>query len=165
MRRLHTVLLLIFALSAVLLAQSSRGPSTAEERQRAVTLANSMESNPLGADKKEQQWLLRWLIEVPDISISVCSATMPWEKNYKYAGELMSIEMSSMAKTAIEHPEKSSDKAAVGLAGLESAMKAYSKILEANPSAHSKKMDEMLKLQAAGTLGEYVTKEWKKSCK
>ena len=77
MRRLHTVLLLIFALSAVLLAQSSRGPSTAEERQRAVTLANSMESNPLGADK----------------------------------------------------------------------------------------MDEMLKLQAAGTLGEYVTKEWKKSCK
>lgn len=77
----------------------------------------------------------------------------------------MSVEMASMARNAIEHPEKASDKPAAGLSGLESALAAYSKILEANPSAHSKKMDELLKVQASGGLADYVNREWKKSCK
>lgn len=90
---------------------------------------------------------------------------MTWEKNYKYSGELMGAELASSAAYIIQHSEKATDSLTVGIAGLDSALKAYSVILQSDPSAHSKKMDQMLELQASGGLGDYVKKQWKKECK
>lgn len=157
--------LLISVISTVVFAQSDRGPSTPEERQRAVAVAKALEQDPLNANKNDREWLILWLIKIPDITVTACSATMTWEDKYKYSGELMAAEMSGSARYAIEHPEKASDKVAAGQAGFESALKAYAAILQSDPSGHSKKMDEMVKLQTSGGLSEYVNKQWKKQCK
>ncbi len=165
MRRLIVILLLaIVILPSYCYAQSRRGPSTAEERQRAVLVAKNFEEDPLAtANKKDREWLTMWLIEVPDITVSICGATLTWEKNYKYGGELMAAELGSMAKSAIEHPENT-DKQAVGMSAMEAALNAYAKILQTNPKAHSKQMDEMVKLRDSGGLKDYLGKEWDK-CK
>lgn len=165
MRRLLVILLLaIVILPSYCFAQNRRGPSTAEERQKAVLVAKNFEENPLAAaNKDDREWLTLWLIEVPDITVSICGATLTWEKNYKYSGELMAAELGSMAKSAIEHPENT-DKQAIGMAAMEAALNAYGKILEANPKAHSKQMDEMVKLRASGGLKDHLSKEWGK-CK
>ena len=54
-------------------AQRKRGPSTPEERAKAVQFAHDLEANPLGPQaKNEREWLTLWLIEVPDITVEVC---------------------------------------------------------------------------------------------
>jgi hypothetical protein len=49
-----------------------RGPSTPEERARAVQTAKSLQSDPLAPNVQEdREWLVKWLIEVPDISVKM----------------------------------------------------------------------------------------------
>jgi hypothetical protein len=165
MRRVLIFLLIAAVLPSVLLSQSTRGPSTPEERQRAVAVAKTLEQDPLGANKDDRQWIIVWLIQIPDITVTACGATMTWEENYRYSGELMATEMSGSAAYIIQHPEKAKDKEAAGKAGFESALKAYSVILASDAASHSKKMDEMLNLQASGGIADYVHKQWKKQCK
>ena len=51
-----------------------RGPSTPEERARAVQTAKSLQSDPLAPNVQEdREWLVKWLIEVPDISVKMCT--------------------------------------------------------------------------------------------
>jgi hypothetical protein len=56
-----------------------RGLSTPEERAKAIRVARGLERDPLGKDAAaNRQWLLNWIIEVPDIFASnralACSA-------------------------------------------------------------------------------------------
>jgi hypothetical protein len=55
-------------------AQEKRGPSTPEERARFVEITHKLEASPL--DKSlipDREWALRWLIDVPDVSVKVSS--------------------------------------------------------------------------------------------
>jgi hypothetical protein len=154
------------SLAIACLAQSKRGPSTKEERDRVVAIAKTLEAQPLSKEvRKDREWLVLWLIEVPDVSVSVCTATLPYEKNYKYAGELISVSMASSAAFVVENPDKSKDSIAVAQAGLESLLRAYTNILAGNPGAHSKNLDKVLSIQAEGKLSDYVNTQWKKECK
>src|SRR5579864_2526138 len=50
-----------------------RGPSTAEERARAVKVAHQLEEDPLGKDAKDnRQWVIQWIVDIPDITVNVC---------------------------------------------------------------------------------------------
>src|SRR6202044_1724377 len=50
-----------------------RGPSTPQERARAIQTAKSLQAEPLAADiQEDREWLVKWLIEVPDISVKLC---------------------------------------------------------------------------------------------
>jgi hypothetical protein len=62
-------------------AQNKRGPSTSEERKRAVEMATFLEKNPLAKEAKDYHAsLLYFLADVPDIKISLC-ANVPGESN------------------------------------------------------------------------------------
>lgn len=158
---------LVLSLSALAQGGSSRGPSTAEERERAVTIAQKLEAAPLDKNlRPDREWLLRWLIEVPDIHITLCTDVLGdfMKSKYRYSPEIVSQLTFSSAAFVIQHPDKSADKAAQHTAGVEGVLKAYVSILKSKPDAKSKPLDELVERQSQGQLADYV-REASKGCK
>jgi len=148
-------------------AQKKRGPSTLEERNRAVEMATFLEKNPLAKEaKKYRETLLYFLIEVPDIEITICANVLGDLKNIKgdYQSELVAQLTFSQAKFIIENPDKAQDHASVYLAGVEGVLRTWQAIKVTKPNAKFALMDELLQKQQAGTLEEHV-RDAMKGCK
>ena len=140
-------------------ASAQRGPSTPEERARAVEMTTFLETTPLAKEAKDYRAkLLFFLAEVPDISVKLCTNVLGESKRVKgdYDSELMGQLAYSQAKFVIEHPDKSQDEAAVYLAGVEGVLRTWQAIKTAKPKAKFPLMDELLQKQQAGTLPDYV---------
>lgn len=143
-----------------------RGPSTPEERKRAVEMVTFLETNPLAKEAKDIRGaLLFFLSEVPDISVTLCTSVFGESKQFKgdYEAELMGQMAYSQAKFIIEHPDKAQDEAAVYLAGVEGVLRTWQAIKAAKPKAKFPLLDELLEKQKAGTLAEHV-QEGMKGC-
>jgi hypothetical protein len=139
-----------------------RGPSTPEERKRAVEMATFLEKNPLAKEAKEYRGaLLYFLAEVPDITVKLCTNVLGESKRIKgdYDSELVGQLAYSQARFIIENPDKAQDDAAVYLAGVEGVFRTWQAIKSAKPKAKFKLMDELLEKQQAGTLADYVKAE------
>ena len=150
-------LALAFSVPAAL--AQKRGPSTAEERKRAVEMATFLETNPLAKEAKNYRAaLLYFLAEVPDISIKLCSNVLGESKRIKgdYESELVGQLAYSQAKFIIENPDKAQDDAAVYLAGVEGVLRTWQSIKAAKPKAKFPLIDELLQKQQAGTLAGHV---------
>jgi len=172
MRKAILFSFLLFSLLAVTLAaaqdEPKRAPSTAEERQRFLALTRKLEQNPL--DKSlydDKKWAKDWLRDVPDINVNVCAPLMfgmqfVLEQN-QYTPQLSYQATFGSAAYIIEHPDKAADTAAQFVAGVESALKAYSAILKSDPQARSKALDSLLEKQKQGKLAEFVH-DASKSC-
>ncbi len=148
-------------------AQEQRGPSTAEERARAVKVAHQLEEDPLGKDAKEQRaWMIQWIIEIPDITVNVCSEYFGSLPNPPrgHSQEVFTQMMLSSAAFMIEHPDKVKDEQAVALAGLLGSLKAYEAVLKQDPSAHWAYVDRLVRMRDQGKLDDYVT-ETRIKCK
>lgn len=136
-----------------------RGPSTPEERMRAVQMAKFLEENPLAKEAKDYRAkLLYFLAEVPDITIKLCTNVLGESKRIKgnYEAELVGQLIYSQAKFIIENPQKAEDDAAVYLGGVEGVLRTWQAIKAVKPKAKFALMDELLERQQAGTLAEYV---------
>lgn len=150
---------LVLLCCAVSAAAQERGPSTPEERKRAVEMATYLETTPLGKDAKDYRAkLFLFVATVPDITIKLCSNVLGESKQLKgdYDPELVGQLMFSQAKFIIEHPDKAQDDAAVYLAGVEGVLRTWQAIKTAKPKAKFALMDELLQKQQAGTLAEQV---------
>src|SRR5687768_9198524 len=78
-----------------------RGPSTPEERKRAVGMVTFLEENPLAKEAKDYRAaLLYFLVEVPDITIKLCTNVLGESKRIKgdYEPELIGQLAYSQAK-------------------------------------------------------------------
>lgn len=142
-------------------AQSKRGPSTPEERQRAAAIAHKLEDAPLDKSlQPDREWALRWIIEVPDVHVNICANALgdfvAKKSKYKFEGEIVSQMLLSSAAFVIEHPEQAGDDQAQFFAGAQGALKAYDSILKSKPDAHSKPLDGLLEQQKDGKLQEAV---------
>lgn len=85
-----------------------RGLSTPEERAKAVSVARSLEQDPLANDAPtKRQWLLNWIIEVPDIRFNVCAGLLAPEvgNQHRYSAELNQQIMFSAAAFKLEDPD------------------------------------------------------------
>jgi len=133
--------LLVVALALVccaFTASAQRGPSTPEERTRAVEMAALLETTPLARDAKDYRAkLLFFLAEVPDITVKLCTNVLGESKHVKgdYDSELVAQLAFSQAKFVIEHPDKAQDEAAVYLAGVEGVLRTWQAIKAAKPKA------------------------------
>jgi len=159
--------LLLAALCGAAGAQQ-RGPSTPEERARFVQVAHKVEANPLDpALKEDARWALKWITDVPDIEVSLCPAPLGGliGSHSKYEAALFGDYALALGAFVIEHPDKAKDEAAVNLAGVTSALKAYQAILKQDPKATSAALEELLKKQAKGELGDFVQKATREQCK
>ncbi|HEX7316030.1 MAG TPA: hypothetical protein VF297_19135 [Pyrinomonadaceae bacterium] len=162
MRKSLTLTVALFALAlcaATAGAQERRGPSTPEERRRAVQIATLLENEPLHKEaKKMSQTLLFFLIEVPDISVPVCTDVLGDYGKIKgdYAPTITAQLTFSTAKFIIEHPEQAGDRDRVFLAGVEGVLRAYQNIRKVKPKVEMKPLDELLLKQQAGQLADFV---------
>ena len=159
--RVVSCILLSFSILSLCSAQDGRAPSTREERQRFLTLTRKLEQGPL--DKSlyaEKKWAKQWLEDIPDINVTICAPLLfgvdfiP-EQN-KYTSQLSYQATFGSAAYIIEHPGKAGDLDAQFLAGVESALKAYSAIVKSEPQAKSKALDDLLEKQRQGKLADFV---------
>lgn len=156
--QLATLLLAIFV-SIAAPAQQKRGPSTLEERTKAVQFAHDLETNPLGPQaKSEREWLTLWLIEVPDITVEVCSRLLGPEipDKKKYGTEIFSQLMYAEAAFMIENPDKAKDSISIHTAGVNGALRVYEAILKEHPKAQSRALDEIAARRDKGELQNHV---------
>lgn len=153
-------LMLVLTLALLCCSSSAqRGPSTPEERKRAVEMATFLETKPLAKEAKDYRaTLLLFLIDVPDISIKLCSGILGESKQLKgdYDSELVTQLGFSQAKFIIENPDKAQDDAAVYLAGVEGVLRTWQSIKATKPKAKFPLLDELLQKQQGGSLAEHV---------
>lgn len=168
MRKTLWASLAVLVVSSLTVAQNQRGPSTAEERSRFVAIAQKLERAPLDPElRPEREWALRWLIEVPDVHVSVCTAPLGdfMKKKYKYSPEVVTQLTFSSGQFVIEHPDKAKDATAQYVAGVAGALSVYQSILKVKPEAKSRELDELILKQTQGTLAEFVRDAAGKGCR
>lgn len=159
----RSVLLIALIIACGVSASSSfaqrRGPSTAAERARAVEIATLLENDPLNKNAKAlSKELLIWLIEIPDITVTICTGMLGDYSKIKgeYAGTITTQLSFAETRFVIEHPEEAKDEYRVYLAGVESALRTYQNIKKAKPRVRLEPMEELLVKQQAGQLPEFV---------
>ena len=165
-------MVLVFLMAVPCLAQQAeeeRGPSTPEERAKAVKLTRQLEREPLGKQAKEaRQWLTVWLINVPDIVVRPCGALLGPVMNEgakdDYSAELQSQMMYAQAALVIENPAAANDMLAMYIASVESALKTYEAILKKKPAARRPYLDDLLAKRDKGEIHAYV-KQAMASCR
>lgn len=140
---------------------AAAGATTPQDRARFVSVTRALETNPLDPGlQDDREWALRWLTEAPDVSVEICLDILgdAGRKSYPYAGEMLFQYSFGMGAFVIEHPEAANDKDAQQLAGMESALKAYSAIVRVRPDGRLKSYDALLAAQSQGALPEAVRK-------
>jgi len=161
--------LLIFGLSPLQSrAQQQRGPSTPEERARAVQVAKSLRMDPTSSSiQQDREWLIKWLIEIPDMSVKLCGGMLGDlgdSKKSPYPGALLATMLASEAAFVIENPDKSKDTSAIYLAGVEGVLDAYQSIRGKDASYRAKQLDDFSQKRSEGKLADAVNSATKK-CK
>ena len=139
---------------------AQRGPSTPEERARAVKIAHELETDPLAKDAKEnREWVIQWIIDIPDITVNVCDeyfGAIP-KPPKGHMREIVNQMIISMAAFMIEHPDKVKDEQAIATAGLLGSLKAYQAILKAEPDARWPYIDKIVQMRDQGKLDDFVS--------
>jgi hypothetical protein len=137
-----------------------RGPSTAEERARAVKIAHDLENEPLAKDAKENRdWVIQWIVDIPDITVTVCddyfgTIAKPVRGHVR---EIVNQMVISSAAYMIEHPDKVKDEQAIATAGLLGSLKTYQAILKAEPEARWPYIDKIVLMRDQGKLDDFVS--------
>jgi hypothetical protein len=165
-RFIRTIIFVTFLVSLLALCPAraqqpqKRGPSTAEERARAVKVAHELEEDPLAKDAKEnRQWVVQWIVDIPDITVTECDdffGKIP-KTPRGHMREIVSQMVISMAAFMIEHPEKAKDEQAIATAGLLGSLKTYQSILKAEPDARWPYVDKVIQMRDQGKLDDYVS--------
>ena len=135
----------------------SRGPSTAEERTRAVKVAHELEEDPLAKDAKDNRdWVIQWIVGIPDITVNVCFDYFGKVPNPArgHSKEIVRQMIISSAAFMIEHPDKAKDEQAVATAGLLGSLKAYQEILKGDPDARWPYVDKIIQMRDQGKLDD-----------
>ncbi|MGD0858869.1 MAG: hypothetical protein ABR912_06090 [Terracidiphilus sp.] len=146
---------------------ADRGPSTPEERKQALEYIHDFEANPLGPHAvEEREWVLRWIIEVPDIHVSVCTILDKLPKgDKKDASTVFIAETFSQTAFLIQNPDKQDDRLAEYQAGVEGALRVYEVLLKANPKDRQPFLDDLIERREAGTLAQFVKERAEAACK
>jgi len=149
------VSLCCFLVFGTVFAQNPK-KSTPEERQQWADALHKLEAQPEDAAAlKTAQHALERLIEVDDVTISPC-AFKELPDNYK---PFKPILFYTLALSAYQVETGKNDGLGSNVYALRSALKAYNSELTANPKAHDKKLDRLLKLDADGQLEAVITKD------
>ncbi|MGD0907257.1 MAG: hypothetical protein ABSA96_06725 [Candidatus Acidiferrales bacterium] len=159
--RAIAIAMLLFGITgAPSVRAQQRGPSTSEERSKAVKIAHDLEDDPLAKDAKAQrEWVIQWIVDIPDITVNVCFdyfGKLP-DPPRGHSTEIARQMVISSAAFMIEHPEKAKDEQTIALSGLLGSLKAYQSILKQDPTARWAQMDKLIQMRDQGKLDDYVT--------
>ncbi len=165
LRTLSAALVGCTLLLAPFAAQAERGPSTPEERKQALDMIQRLEADPLNPSlTREREWVLKWIIEIPDVHVSVCVFLDKLPKgNKKDSANIVLAQMFSQAAFVLQNPGKQDDVLAESQAGVEGALRVYEALLKANPKDEQPYLADLIQRRNAGTLAQWV-KEHGASC-
>jgi len=145
----------------------ARGPSTADERAKALKYAKDLEENPLGQNARDERgWLLEWIDKVPDITVPICSTLLPAtlsQTQRRFAHEITYQMVISSAAYIIEHPNNT-DEDAPYIAGVEGALRTYENILKVRPQARWPVLDDLIEKRNKGELTKFIREHADKEC-
>jgi len=159
------LIIFVVAVLSMLAGAQQRGPSTPEERARGVQTAKSLQSDPLAPNvQQDREWLLKWLIEIPDISVKMCPTFLGDLGDSKSGnpGAIIATMLASEAAFVIEHPEKSKDVDAVYCAGVDGALHSYEAIHSQDASYRVPHLDDLIQKREQGKLSDFVRATAKK---
>lgn len=163
-RKILAVLIVLSTAASLPSVAKMRGPSTAEERVRAIEYVRSLEDNPLAKDGLEKRmWLTEWIVEVPDFTVDACCKELASldKVNSTYSNQLRMQVIYSQAVFQLQHPEEK-NAAVIQAAGLAGTLRAYRSIQRFDPTAKYPLLDNLIALEKQGKLQQYVQK---KHCK
>jgi hypothetical protein len=144
-------------------ASAAGQASSAEDRRRFVSITRQLEEAPLEPRlAAERQWALNWLVEAPDVTVTMCGSL--WggllDEDYPHGAEILFQSTFSMAAALIERPDLAGDPIEQQMAGAEGALRAYREILRDRPEAHSPFLDALVLTQSRGQLRASVSSAW-----
>lgn len=161
--RFHGLRLRVLGLAVLLFlpgaAGAERGPSTPQERTKALRLIRQLETDPLGEKAYDaRRWLALWLLDVPDFQVRYCAEVVGGDRSarQRIRPDLLAQIPWSGAAFLIENPKKRDARAEVYTAGLLGALRAYEALLEDRPDQRSPLLDQLLAKRDAGELEAYV---------
>jgi hypothetical protein len=146
---------------------ADRGPSTPEERKKALEYIHAWEADPLNpALVNEREWVLKWIIEIPDLHVTMCVFLDGLPKgNKKDSANIVVAQTFSQAAFLLENPDKHDDRLAEQQAGIEGALRVYEALLKANAKDRQPYLDDLIQRREAGTLAQFVHDRVAASCK
>jgi hypothetical protein len=167
LRNVSAALMGCTLLLAPLAAKADRGPSTPEERRQALEYIHAWQADPLGPQAKDQfGWVLKWLADVPDLSVHVCMILDKLPKGDKKDGNtIFGAAFMAQAAFVIENPGAKADHLAEYQAGVEGALRVYEVLLKANPKDRQPYLDDLIQRRDAGTLVQFVKDRAAVACK
>jgi hypothetical protein len=145
-------------LAAPALTAAPRGPSTPEEREKAVALARLLETSPWSDEATSaRQWLGTFLNEVPDITVKQCRSLFgsPVERAGVPAAIADQLMFSSTAYL-VGHPGEGAGNTPTLLAGLEGALASYEAWRSHGGLDAVPRLDYLLQIRKDGGLESYV---------
>jgi len=167
MRAILPAVVFFMLATVTLQAQTAkRGPSTPEERTQVLAVIHDYLENPTGPNAaKEREQALIWIIEVPDVHVSLCMVLDQLPKgNKKDSAEIFAALTLGQTEYAIHNMDKPSDAQAETMAGVDAALKVYEILVKAKPKDQQPYLDDLLKRREAGTLGDYVKAQLAAHC-
>jgi hypothetical protein len=161
LRRILAAVLAVTVLAPA--AVRARGPSTPEERKRAVETTRRLEKEPLARNAMDaRKWLFQWIVEIPDVNVTSCAGPLDVlreDEEDAYAQMLYLQSVFGMAAFIIENPKRAGDWVAVQTGGIESVLRAYESMRRADSELRWKELDRLEKARKAGKLAELVRTE------
>jgi hypothetical protein len=146
-------------ISTVLLGTIGAEPSTPEERALVAAESRELEQQPFGEEPQERRAeLYRWWKEVPGISLEWCEPLLLDAKHDNEALQATLVLQAILSAGAflLENPGRAWERRAIWAAGVEGALRTYRRAVAEAPSLRSVFLEELVKLEEAGRLAEYV---------
>lgn len=161
------VLITIMAVANNKLFAQGKQPTNPETKARMIQLINTLEKEPFHKEAKAyNKEVLVWLIEAPDVTVTLCTDIMGDLKKFKgdEGAALVAHLTFSQARFILQNPEKSSDKLAVNVAGVESVIAMYNSMKTTKPKLKIDAAEKLIQLQSESKLTSFVEENLKK-CK
>lgn len=149
----------LLMVSAFAASADKRGPSTPQERKRALTVIHELEAHPMSAQlAKDREWVFQWLQEVPDVKVGICTGVIGpllQEKKSDARNAITLQHLLSSAAFQMENPDKK-DGMSILMAASLGMLRAYENVLKEQPTYHSEFLESMRAKESSGTLENYV---------
>lgn len=162
-RKILAVLFGVVLTASLPCSAKMRGATNADERERVLDYARSLEEHPLAKDNlQKRMWLTEWIVQTPDLTVDVCCRDLASleQVNNTYSQQLRMQAVYSQAAFQLQHPEVK-DTAKLQTAGLLGTLRAYRAIQRFDPTAKYPLLDNLMSLEKQGKLQDYVQRQSK----
>jgi hypothetical protein len=157
---LLATLVAVATFAAPTLAAAARGPSTPQERRRALEVTRKLERTPFapGADA-DRKWLFKWIVDIPDITVRGCASpllALLQDDGSRHGRMLYAQSMFGQTAYMIQNPARKDDWVGIQLAGIESTLRAYQSMKQADPQLAWQELDMLQEAAKQDKLRAFV---------